>query len=146
MRRDGKMAKTKKIETEETENDIKVNEIEAEVDTDTVNTEAENIDEMKLEIYKHTYSVSELIKIMNKKKKTYLEQETANRFKELMFNYYRGIEYAVLRNCCGKSYTIQELKKRLYYDIIDSRCSRKNMSFDKKTVYTVIKFVENYNK
>jgi hypothetical protein len=146
MRRDGKMAKTKKIETEETENDIKVNEIEAEVDTDTVNTEAENIDEMKLEIYKHTYSVSELIKIMNKKKKTYLEQETANRFKELMFNYYRGIEYAVLRNCCGKSYTIQDLKKRLDYDIIDRRCSRKNMRFDKKTVDAVIKFVENYNK
>lgn len=140
------MAKTKKIETEETENDIKVNEIEAEVDTDTVNTEAENIDEMKLEIYKHTYSVSELIKIMNKKKKTYLEQETANRFKELMFNYYKGIEYAVLRNCCGKSYTIQDLKKRLNYDIIDRRCSRKNMRFDKKTVDTVIKFVENYNK
>ena len=140
------MAKTKKIETEETENDIKVNEIEAEVDTDTVNTEAENIDEMKLEIYKHTYSVSELIKIMNKKKKTYLEQETANRFKELMFNYYRGIEYAVLRNCCGKSYTIQDLKKRLDYDIIDRRCSRKNMRFDKKTVDAVIKFVENYNK
>jgi hypothetical protein len=146
MRRDGKMAKTKKIETEETENDIKVNEIEAEVDTDTVNTEAENIDEMKLEIYKHTYSVSELIKIMNKKKKTYLEQETANRFKELMFNYYRGIEYAVLRNCCGKSYTIQDLKKRLDYDIIDRRCSRKNMRFDRKTVDAVIKFVENYNK
>lgn len=140
------MAKTKKIETEETENDIKVNEIEAEVDTDTVNTEAENIDEMKLEIYKHTYSVSELIKIMNKKKKTYLEQETANRFKELMFNYYRGIEYAVLRNCCGKSYTIQDLKKRLDYDIIDRRCSRKNMRFDRKTVDAVIKFVENYNK
>lgn len=138
--------KVKPIEEELKENEIKVNEVEAEADTDTVNTEAENIDEMKLEIYKHTYSVSELIKIMNKKKKTYLEQETANRFKELMFNYYRGIEYAVLRNCCGKSYTIQDLKKRLDYDIIDRRCSRKNMRFDKKTVDTVIKFVENYNK
>lgn len=138
--------KAKPIEEELKENEIKVNEVEAEVDTDTVNTEAENIDEMKLKIYKHTYSVSELIKIMNKKKKTYLEQETANRFKELMFNYYRGIEYAVLRNCCGKSYTIQDLKKRLNYDIIDRRCSRKNMRFDKKTVDTVIKFVENYNK
>lgn len=140
------MAKAKKIEVEEIENDIKVNEIEAEVDTDTVNTEAENIEEMKLEIYKHTYNVSELIKMMNKKNKTYLEQETVNRFKELMFNYYRGIEYAVLRNCCGRTYTIQELKAKLDYDVIDRRCSRKNMRFDKKTVDTVIKFVEDYNK
>lgn len=140
------MARTKKIETEEVENDIKVKELEAEVDTDTVNTEADNIEEMELEIYKHTYKVSELIKIMNKKNKTYLEQETTNRFKELMLNYYRGIEYAVLRNCCGKTYTIQELKAKLDYNVIDRRCSRKNMRFDKTTVDTVIKFVEEYNK
>lgn len=138
--------KAKKIENEEVENDIKVNEIEAEVDTDTVNTEAENIEEMKLEIYNKEYKVSELIKMMNKKNKTYLEQETVNRFKELMLNYYRGIEYAVLRNCCGKRYTIQELKSNLNYDVIDRRCSRKNMRFDKTTVDTVIKFVEEYNK
>ena len=138
--------KAKKIENEEVENDIKVKEIEAEVDTDTVNTEAENIEEMKLEIYNKEYKVSELIKMMNKKNKTYLEQETVNRFKELMLNYYRGIEYAVLRNCCGKRYTIQELKANLNYEVIDRRCSRKNMRFDKVTVDTVIKFVEEYNK
>ena len=140
------LKKAKKIENEEVENDIKVSEIEAEVDTDTVNTEAENIEEMKLEIYNKEYKVSELIKMMNKKNKTYLEQETVNRFKELMLNYYRGIEYAVLRNCCGKRYTIQELKSNLDYDVIDRRCSRKNMRFDKVTVDTVIKFVEEYNK
>lgn len=138
--------KAKKIENEEIENDIKVNEIEAEVDTDTVNEQAENIEEMKLEIYNHTYKVSELIAMMNKENKTYLEQETVNRFKELMLNYYRGIEYAVLRNCCGKSYTLQDLKEKLNYEIIDIRCSRKNMRFDKTTVDTVIKFVEKYNK
>lgn len=138
--------KAKKIENEEIENDIKVNEIEAEVDNDTVNTEADNIEEMKLEIYNKEYTVNELIAIMNKDNKTYLEQETVNRFKELMFNYYRGIEYAVLRNCCGKRYTIQELKSNLDYDVIDRRCSRKNMRFDKTTVDTVIKFVEEYNK
>ena len=140
------MAETKKIEIEEVENDIKIKEIEKEIDTNTVNTEAENIDEMKLEIHRHTYSVSELIKIMNKEHKTYLEQETINRFKELMFNYYRGIEHAVLRNCCGKTYTIEELKAKLDYDTIDRRCSRKNMRFDKTTVDTVIAFVEQYNK
>lgn len=138
--------KAKKIENEEIENDIKVNEIEAEVDNDTVNTEADNIEKMKLEIYNKEYTVNELIAIMNKDNKTYLEQETVNRFKELMFNYYRGIEYAVLRNCCGKRYTIQELKSNLDYDVIDRRCSRKNMRFDKTTVDTVIKFVEEYNK
>lgn len=138
--------KAKKIENEEIENDIKVNEIEAEVDNDTVNTEADNIEKMKLEIYNKEYTVNELIAIMNKDNKTYLEQETVNRFKELMFNYYRGIEYAVLRNCCGKRYTIQELKSNLNYDVIDRRCSRKNMRFDKTTVDTVIKFVEEYNK
>lgn len=138
--------KTKKIEDEEIENDIKVNEIEAEVDTDTVNPHAENIEEMTLEIYTKTYTVSELVAMMNKDNKTYLEQETVNRFKELMLNYYRGIEYAVLRNCCGKRYTIQDLKSKLNYEIIDRRCSRKNMRFDKTTVDTVIKFVEEYNK
>lgn len=138
--------KAKKIENEEVENDIKVNEIEAEVDTDTVNTEAENIEEMKLEIYNREYKVSELIAMMNKNNKTYLEQEIVNRFKELMLNYYRGIEYAILRNCCGKRYTIQELKANLDYEVIDRRCSRKNMRFDKTTVDAVIKFVEDYNR
>ncbi len=140
------MAKAKKIEEELIDNDIKVNEIKEEIDTDTKNTEAENISEMELEIYNKVYKVSELIALTDKENKTYAEREIVNRFKELMLNYYRGIEYAVLRNCCGKTYTIDELKAKLNYNIIDLRCSRGNMRFDKTTVDTVISFVEKYIK
>ena len=87
----------KRIEDEEIENDVKVNEIENDVDTNTVSEEAENIEEMKLEIYGVTYKVSQLIEMMKKKEKTYLEKETVNRFRELMFNYYRGIKHAILK-------------------------------------------------
>lgn len=66
--------KAKKIEEEEIDNDIKVEEIKNDIDTDTLNTEAENIEEMKLEIYEHTYTITELIKMMEKKNKTYLEK------------------------------------------------------------------------
>lgn len=138
--------KVKPIEEELKENEIKVNEVEAEVDTDTKNEEAENIREMELEIYKKVYKVSELLKLTEKKDKTYAEKEIVNRFRELMLNYYRGIEYAILRNCCGKRYTIQELKANLDYEVIDRRCSRKNMRFDKTTVDAVIRFVEEYNR
>ena len=138
--------KAKKIENEEIDNDVKVNEIETDIDTDTLNTEAENIEEMKLEIYKHTYTVTELIALMEKENKTYLEKETVNRFRELMFNYYRGIKHAILKECCGQTYTIQDLKAKLNYDVIDIRCSRKDMRFDKTTVDTVIAFVEKYDK
>ena len=101
---------------------------------------------MELEIYKKTYKVSELLELTEKKDKAYAEQEIVNRFRELMLNYYRGIEYAILRPCCGKSYTIDELKDKIDYDIIDRRCSRGNMRFDKVTVDTVIAYVEKYNK
>lgn len=138
--------KVKLIEEELKENEIKVNEVEAEVDTDTKNEEAENIREMELEIYKKVYKVSELLELTEKKDKTYAEKEIVNRFRELMLNYYRGIEYATLRNCCGKTYTVEELKARIDYDIIDRRCSRGNMRFDKVTVDTVIAYVEKYNK
>lgn len=138
--------KVKPIEEELKENEIKVNELKVEIDTDTKNTEAENIREMELEIYKKVYKVSELFDLTEKENKTYAEREIVNRFKELMFNYYRGIEYAILRNCCGKTYTIEELKAKLDYDIIDRRCSRGNMRFDKVTVDIVISFVEKYNK
>lgn len=138
--------KAKKIEIEEIDNDIKVNEIEKDIDTDTLNTEAENINEMILEIYNTPYTVSQLENLMNKENKTYLEKETVNRFKELMFNYYRGIKHAILKECCGRIYTIEDLKAKLDYNIIDIRCSRKDMRFDKTTVDTVIAFVEKYDK
>lgn len=138
--------KTKKIENEEIENDIKANEIEEDIDRDTLNIEADNIEEMKLEIYKHTYTITELINLMEKDNKTYLEKETVNRFRELMFNYYRGIKHAVLKECCGKTYTIEDLKSKINYEVIDRRCSRKDIRFDKTTVDTVIAFVEKYDK
>ena len=136
----------KRIEDEEIENDVKVNEIENDVDTNTVSEEAENIEEMKLEIYGVTYKVSQLIEMMEKKKKTYLEKETVNRFRELMFNYYRGIKHAILKECCGKTYTINDLKAKLDYKTVDIRCSRKSIRFDKTTVDTIIAFVEKYDK
>lgn len=138
--------KVKKIEEEEIDNDIKVEEIRNDVDIDTLNTEADNIEEMKLEIYEHTYTITELINLMEKETKTYLEKETINRFRELMFNYYVGIKHAVLKECCGRVYTIEDLKAKLNYEVIDRRCSRKDVRFDKITVDTVIAFVEKYNK
>ena len=142
---------TKKIEDEEIDNDIKVNEIKDDVDTDTLDTEAENIEEMKLKIYNREYTVSQLIEIKDKPEadKTYLEKETIKRFNELMYNYYRGIKHAVLKECCGKVYTINELKSKLNektYEMIDKRMSRDYIRFDKVTVDTIIKYIEECEK
>ena len=133
------------IAEEEIDNDVKVNEIENDVDTDSLDTEANSINEMKLKIYNQEYTVSQLIEIKNKPKKTYIEKETINRFNELMFNYYRGIKHALLRECCGKVYTAKEVKTHLDekgYKIIDIRMSRKSIRFDKTTVDTIIKYIE----
>ena len=137
----------KNIEEEEIDNDIKVEEIKNDVDTNTVDEEANNIQEMKLKIYNQEYTVSQLIEIKKKpdRKKTYLEKETINRFDELMFNYYRGIKHALLKECCGKVYTVNEVKASLNekgYKIIDVRMSRSHIRFDKTTVDTIIKYIE----
>lgn len=137
--------KAKKIEEEVKANNIKVVEIEEDIDKDTLNKEADNIEEMRLTIYEKEYTVSELIKIKNKNEKTYLEKETVNRFDELMYNYYRGIKHAVLKECCGRIYTLNDLKNRLNnetYELIDRRMSRKDMRFDKLTVDTVLNYIE----
>lgn len=137
--------KTKKIEEEVKVNNIKVVEIEEDIDKDTLNEKADNIKEMKLTIYEKEYTVSELIKIKNKNEKTYLEKETINRFDELMYNYYRGIKHAVLKECCGRSYTLNDLKSKLNnetYELIDRRMSRKDIRFDKLTVDTVLNYIE----
>ena len=139
----------KEIEEEIKENEIKVNQVEDDVDTNTLNEEADNIEEMKITIYEKEYTVSQLIKIKNKKNKTYLEKETSNRFNELMYNYYRGIKHAILKECCGKVYTLKELKDRLNdetYNLIDIRMSRKDIRFDRVTVDTVIKYIEEAEK
>lgn len=141
--------KAKKIEEEVIDNDVKVSNIEEDTDKDTLNKEAENIEEMKLTIYEHEYTVSELINMKNKENKTYLEKETINRFNELMYNYYRGIKHSILKECCGKTYSINELKSKLndnVYEIIDRRMSRKDIRFDKTTVDTVIKYIEEAEK
>lgn len=139
----------KKIEEEKIENDTKVEEIKEDVDKDTLNKEAENIEELKLIIYNKEYTVSQLIEIKNKKDKTYLEKEITNRFDELMYNYYRGIKHSVLKECCGKKYTLADLKSKLSeetYELIDRRMSRKDIRFDKTTVDTVLKYIEEVEK
>ena len=81
----------------------------------------------------------------NKKDKTYLEKETVNRFDELMYNYYRGIKHSILKECCGKTYTLEDLKHKLNdeaYEVIDRRMSRKDIRFDKVTVDTVLNYIE----
>lgn len=141
--------KTKKIEEEKIENDIKVEEIKEDVDKDTLNKEAENIEELKLIIYNKEYTIVQLIEIKNKKDKTYLEKEITNRFDELMYNYYRGIKHSILKECCGKKYTLADLKSKLNketYDVIDRRMSRKDIRFDKTTVDTVLKYIEEVEK
>ena len=141
--------KSKKIEEEVNDNEIKVLDIEEDTDKDTLNKEADNIEEMKLTIYEREYTVTELISMKNKKEKTYLEKETVNRFNELMYNYYRGIKHSILKECCGKTYTIMDLKSKLndeVYEIIDRRMSRKDIRFDKVTVDTVINYIEEAEK
>ena len=72
--------KAKKIEKEVIDNKVKVSNIEEDIDKDTLNKEADNIEEMKLTIYNTEYTVSELIEMKKKEEKTYLEKETVNRF------------------------------------------------------------------
>ena len=141
------MPKKKNIEEEIKESEIKTNEIKTETDIleDTkAIKEAESINEMIIIIYNKEYKVSELIKLMNKKDKTYNEKEIIKQFKELMLNYYRGIEYATFRNCCGKHYTVEDLKNKVDYKAVERRCSRKSIKFDKTTVDTIINFIYKY--
>lgn len=137
---------TKKISEEIKESKAKTEEIEKEIDTNEVVEEASNIKGMAIEVYNQEYKVSDLIKLMEKENKTYAEFEIVKRFKELMDNYYRGIMHAVLRPCCGRTYTIDDLKNKLDYNVIDIRCSRKSIRFDKETVDTIIDFQEKYGK
>lgn len=138
------MARKKKIEEEIKESEVKTNEIKTETDVLENAKEAENINEMTIIVYNKEYKVTELIELMNKKNKTYNEIETVKMFKELMLNYYRGIEYATFRNCCGKHYTTEELKNSVNYETVERRCSRKSIKFDKTTVCTIMDFVESY--
>ena len=138
----------KRIEEEIREAETKTEEISKEIDTNEVNTEANTINDIKIEIYKKEYAIEELIKITDKKNKTLDEIEVSKKFKLLIRNYYDGIMWAILKPCCGKHYTIEDLKKKLReadsYKIIDIRCSRTDIRFNKETVDTVIKTIEKY--
>lgn len=143
------MARTKKIEEEIKEAEIKSDTIQKEIDINEIDNKAETISDITVKVFNKDYKISELINITDKSNKNYEELEIAKKFKLLIKNYYEGILYAVLRHCCGKRYTIQDLKKKLEqddtYTMIDIRCSRKNIRFDKNTVDTVIKIVEKYD-
>ena len=143
------MARAKKIEEEIKEAEEKTEEISKELDINEVNTEAETINDVVVKVFDKEYRISDLMAITDKEDKTYEEKEIAKKFKLLMKNYYEGILYASLTVCCGKRYTIDDLKRKLKeadtYSIIDIRCSRNNIRFDKDTVDTVIKVAEKYN-
>lgn len=140
---------SKKIEEEIKESKLKTNTISKELDINEVNTEAEDIKNIKVKIFNKEYNMNDLIKITDKAKKNYEETEISKKFKLLIKNYYEGIAWAVLRPCCGKKYPINDLKEKLKeqetYQIIDIRCSRKDIRFNKETVDTIIKLAEKYN-
>lgn len=143
-----KKTETVAIDEELQESTEKVETIANETDINTVDTEADNITGMTLEIYNKDYTVQELEELRKKDNKTYSEKEIVNRYVELMYNYYRGIKHAILRDCCGQTYSITDVKAKLNkeesYKIIDIRCSRRSIRFDKTTIDTIIRFIEEY--
>ena len=94
------------------------------------------------------YKVEDLINIVDKEGKNCFELELSKQFKALIKNYYTGIMHSILRTCCGNKYSIEDLKEKLKekdsYKIIDIRCSRDNIRFDKETVDEVIRLTEKY--
>lgn len=140
--------KTRSIEEEIKDSENKAEEIKKEIDTNEMNQEANTIKDVSFMIWDKEYKVTELIKLIDKKNKNYFEVELIKKFKLLMKNYYDGIMHAVLRTCCGAKYTIEDLKKKLEekdtYKIIDIRCSRDSIRFDKDTIDTIIQFSEKY--
>ncbi len=142
------MAKAKKIEEEIKDAEKKTKQIEKEIDTNEINEEAETIKDVTFVIWDKEYKAKELITLMEKESKTYFEVELSKKFKLLMQNYYNGIMHAILRTCCGNKYTIEDLKKKLtekdIYNIIDIRCSRDSIRFNKDTVDAIVSFAEKY--
>lgn len=138
----------KKIENEIKEAETKKETILNETDINETNIEAETITEMKVKVFNKEYKLTELIELTRKEHRSYEENEIVKKFKLLMKNYYEGIKYAALMQCCGRIYTLRDLKKKLEkeetYRIIELRCSRNNLKFDKNTVDIVMKFAEEY--
>lgn len=138
----------KTLEEEIKDSKVKTKQIESETDINEVTQKAKTIKDIEFTVWDKQYKVNELIKLIDKKDKTYFEIELIKKFKLLMKNYYDGMMHAVLRTCCGAKYTIEDLKKKLtekdIYRIIDIRCSRNSIRFDKDTVDTIIQFAEMY--
>ncbi|MBP3463802.1 MAG: hypothetical protein J6K45_04905 [Clostridia bacterium] len=138
----------KEIEKEINEANKKANEIKTEKDVNERNNKAEGLDKIDFKINEKIYDVNELVEITDKVNKTYEEIEVAKKFKILLRNYYDGIICAALRPCCGKQYTIEDLKSKLketkIYELIELRCSRNTIKFNKKTVDVVVELIERY--
>lgn len=143
------MSKKKKIEEELIDSKKKAEEIEAEVDVNEIDEEAETLKDVSFLVWEKEYKASYLIELLDKENKNYFEVELSKYFKLLIKNYYDGMMHAILRTCCGKKRTLQELKDKLteddMYRIVDIRCSRSSIRFDKDTVDTIISIVEKYN-
>lgn len=138
----------KNIEEEIKDAKNKTKQIKQEVDTNEINKEADTIKDITFTVWDKEYKVKELISLIDKENKSYFEMELIKKFKLLMQNYYNGIMHAILRTCCGNKYTIEDLKKKLtekdIYNIIDIRCSRDSIRFNKDTVDIVVSFAEKY--
>ncbi len=138
----------KEIEKEIDEAKKKANEIKTEKDVNERNSEAEGLKKIDFKINEKIYDVNKLIEITDKINKTYDEIEVAKKFKILLRNYYDGVMCAALRPCCGKQYTVEDLKRKLkeskMYELIELRCSRNSIKFDKQTIDIVIELVEKY--
>lgn len=138
----------KELDKEINEAEIKAEEIRKEKDVDERDSKADGLTNIQFKIYEKIYDVNDLIKITDKINKTYEELEVAKKFKILLRNYYDGIICAILKPCCGREYTVEDLKRKLEeaksYELIELRCSRKNIKFDKETVNTVIELIEKY--
>lgn len=139
---------TKNIDEEIKEANRKTKEIEGETDTNEKSENSKTISDIILNIYNKQYNINDLVKMTDKKSKTLEEVEIVKKFKLLIKNYYEGISYAVLRKCCGKTYTIDDLKAKLKdektYKLIEIRCSRNNIKFNKETVNIILNIVEKY--
>lgn len=138
----------KEIEKEIDEAKKKANEIKTEKDVDERDSKSKGLKKIDFKINEKIYDINELVKIADKINKTYDEIEVAKKFKILLRNYYDGVMCAALRPCCGKHYTIEDLKRKLnepkIYELVELRCSRKCIKFDKQTIDIVIELVEKY--
>ena len=136
------MPRTRKLAVEVAEAEVKAEEIEKGTDIVEETIEAEPIKEVSFIVYRDAIPFTELIAIKQKKGKNIYEIELMKRFDELMLCYYRSIKHALLNLCCGQVGTIKEVRAKLDYSIVDMRCSRKQIKFNKETVDAILEYIE----